>query len=111
MLIYRVEHRDTRTGPYHTSPGGLYKHEMGVDRRHPRHRRVPDDWTALFGFENKSQLSAWFSVDQRCRLAQNGFVLALYEAEYAVPDDDHTQVAFTWGVRLTEVNLSPTEEI
>ena len=114
MLVYRVEHRDSRLGPYATpAPVGLRDREANATDRQPLHDRHPaSERTWRYGFRTEYQLSQWFSAEQRGRLTQQGFVLSVYEADSCrvVEDTRGTQVVFAEAERVREVNLSPGEE-
>lgn len=94
LRVYRVEHSNTKVGPY--TAGVLPP---------PAHKPHPDvdgmiHWEGkAFGFESMNQLKQWFSDRQRAKLRANGFVA---DAEYGI-----SQVAFD----LKDATLVAAEQL
>lgn len=94
-VVYRVEHRDTRQGPYTSRSEFAYNH---LDDFQDKHHPVPIDDGILIpwaykkddperecwrhGFSSMDQLRAWFRNHHLVELDREDYLLRLY----SVPD-------------------------
>src|SRR5262245_35261562 len=81
MIVYRVEHRDDRTGPYSFD---FYdeKPDTRASSHHPEFNNPSGEpWPAtyLYGFSSRDHLRRWWDdPDERATLRMEGFVIACY---------------------------------
>lgn len=105
VLVYRVEHEDTRLGLY----SSRYKFDMNEKDRHPcpsqdpglgefylqniYHHAYNRDSPYFFGFASLDQLSSWiYKEEQIAELNATGFVIAIYQTDdYCI---GNTQMVF-----------------
>jgi hypothetical protein len=81
MIIYRVEHRDDRTGPY-----GFDFYDGKLDDRmcvrHPEFNHPSGEpWppTYRYGFSSKNELLRWWAdPEERATLSEHDFVITRY---------------------------------
>lgn len=107
MLIYRVEHKENRTGPFYYNTVMFNGHSLGEIflEMHTVTHRVPfaDGIGSAFrhGFEvcgcvSLSQLAYWFKPYISV-LAEAGFVIRVFEDDEEEVKIGRTQVAFCRG--------------
>lgn len=103
--IYRVEHKESRLGPYHCNRNFLTEELDSLLKIYEQPTVCKDKsktypnkkfnlWTipldVLFGFETTESLKNWFNEELRSSLTQCNFILA----KYVLKEEDITFNAF-----------------
>lgn len=125
MIVYRVEHKTDRQGPYN-SKYNIYQWGRKMYYAHRCKKKYPgisnEQWAdrrkanemierinCVFGFKSVQDLKSWFSGFLR-ELNREGFVISVYETEDEVLEGEK-QVMFIRGRKTKRVKefspLSP----
>lgn len=104
--VYRVEHKESRQGPYRYFPSGLLLNSAGVSMTYSHngcnsHPVLQRDgiWdcdisnTTRSGFDSVVSLRTWFKGWLRA-LYKNGFIIAVYRANYWQLSNSRKQLIF-----------------
>lgn len=112
MLVYRVEHKDTGIGPYHSRFDANFSSESQRQLENilndfffKRHHVDPSDdmgdgtsfnlYGWKFGFKDEKSLTKWFDHHRGIKGLQNlGFVVRVYEAPNQQVKQMKSQIAY-----------------
>ena len=105
MLVWRIEEREDRYGPYIAGYMDDYKHSQ--QRPKPVLDGI-DGWQTLpeprFGCASIEALLEWFTIKELIHFAQAGLVVAEYRVEQAILGKRQVAFSLDTAERLAEYN-------
>lgn len=107
MLIYRIEHRITKTGLYVSRDikyCSSYKHQYAKHRPSPdADKQIQEYWIGLtpngrqahnFGFDSIEKLYKWFNKTNLKEFIKKGFHIAIYEVHEKYTQSSRYQTVY-----------------